>query len=326
MTECNSWYAGLVDETPAFSDSPYRILGFVPPSGAAAAVHTQQEASEPAAAEITALIETLQNDAAREKLIRQLEILKIAQGGAADAAAATMGGTLIDLLSKRIDGISRQLVAATRGLADVPALYREAVTALSDDQARARWIALAWKLAVILLAALLLEWLLRRMLSRPRAFLGQRDQGSPLSRIPVLGGRLVLEILPVAGFLAGGYAVLTFVQAAEVTRVIAIALLNAMMMVRVIMAAARMVLAPAFGAGRLVPLRDEDANYLFIWTRRLSQTALLRLCDCRGRPHARPAKWRGGDGTHPDRLPGGGHGHGAGAPEPDRRRRLDKGR
>jgi small conductance mechanosensitive channel len=249
------------------------LLGFAPNGVAAQA---PQGAGVPAVAEISALIETLEDDTARAKLIRQLKILKQAKGGDSDDAASdpTMGGTLIDLLSKRIDGISSQLVGATRSLADLPVLYSDAVTALSDDKARARWIALVWKLAVILLAGLLLEWLLRRVLGRPRAFLNQRDTGSLLARIPVLGGKLVLEILPVAGFLAGGYAVLTFVQAAEVTRVIAIALLNALMMVRVILAAARIVLAPASGAGRLVPLRDEDANYLFIWTRRLAQTAL----------------------------------------------------
>ena len=51
--------------------------------------------------------------------------------------------------------------------------------------------------------------------------------------------------------------------------VISLILINAYLIVRSILAVARLLLAPAVGTLRILPLRDVTANYLFIWTRRL---------------------------------------------------------
>ncbi|MFB3128267.1 MAG: mechanosensitive ion channel domain-containing protein, partial [Lysobacteraceae bacterium] len=88
-------------------------------------------------------------------------------------------------------------------------------------------------------------------------------------RLPLLAGRTVLDLVPIAAFAAAAYAVAPVVRPTPEVHVIALTLINAYLIVRGILAVARMLLAPAVETLRILPLTDLTANYLFIWTRRL---------------------------------------------------------
>ena len=91
-----------------------------------------------------------------------------------------------------------------------------------------------------------------------------RQADSPTVKIISLLGRTVLDVIPIAGFLGASYAAMTLVEPGEQTRLVAFALINANVLVRIVLPVARLILAPAAPNLRLVRLRDVDANYLFI--------------------------------------------------------------
>lgn len=233
------------------------------------------QSSQPSVANLEQLLRTLENDAERKKLIAQLNTLLAANKQVAPGAPnQTIGTRVLESISRRVEAASEEFVAGTRALMDVPNVYDWFVRQISDDASRARWIEISWKIVLALLVGLVGEWIVRRLLARPRRVLETSDTESVSVKAISLLGRTVLDIIPIAGFLAASYAVLTIAEPGELTRLVAFALINANVLVRIILAIARLVLAPTAPKLRMVALRDVDANYLFIWTRRLADVAI----------------------------------------------------
>ncbi len=253
------------------------MLGFGSAAGAQAPTNATAQFAAPAAteAELSDLIKTLESDTERKKLISQLNaLLAVKKSAAPKTTDRTIGTHILDMVSIRIDSLSEEFVAGTRAILDVPNIYDWAVRQLSDQAQRIRWLEIAWKIALALAVGLVGEWLVRRLLARPRKTLETRQADSPTVKIISLLGRTVLDVIPIAGFLGASYATLTFVEPGEQTRLVAFVLINANVLVRIVLAIARLILAPATPNLRVVKLRDEDANYLFIWCHRLTDVAI----------------------------------------------------
>ena len=186
----------------------------------------------------------------------------------------TIGTRILDLVSLQIDSISAAFVAGSRAIMDVPNAYDWVGRQLSDAAQRARWIEISWKIALALMIGLAAEWAVRLLLARPRKTLEMRQADSPTVKIISLLGRTVLDVIPIAGFLGASYAALTLVEPGKQIRLVAFALINAHVLVRIVLAVARLILAPAAPNPRLARLRDVDANYLFIWCHRLTDVAI----------------------------------------------------
>jgi len=82
---------------------------------------------------------------------------------------------------------------------------------------------------------------------------------------------------------------LLMVNPGTASQEVIVALIVANVIVRLIMALARMILAPVAGSLRLFPIKDVDANYIFIWTRRLTDVtvygyALVQISQLLGLP------------------------------------------
>ena len=186
----------------------------------------------------------------------------------------TIGTRILDLVSLQIDSIGAAFVAGSRAIMDVPNAYDWVGRQLSDAAQRARWIEISWKIALALMIGLAAEWAVRLLLARPRKTLEMRQADSPTVKIISLLGRTVLDVIPIAGFLGASYAALTLVEPGKQIRLVAFALINAHVLVRIVLAVARLILAPAAPNLRLARLRDVDANYLFIWCHRLTDVAI----------------------------------------------------
>ena len=239
------------------------MLGFGSAAGAQAPTNATAQFAAPAAteAELSDLIKTLESDTERKKLISQLNaLLAVKKSAAPKTTDRTIGTHILDMVSIRIDSLSEEFVAGTRAILDVPNIYDWAVRQLSDQAQRIRWLEIAWKIALALAVGLVGEWLVRRLLARPRKTLETRQADSPTVKIISLLGRTVLDVIPIAGFLGASYATLTFVEPGEQTRLVAFVLINANVLVRIVLAIARLILAPATPNLRVVKLRDEDAN------------------------------------------------------------------
>ncbi len=246
-------------------------------------VETAVAAPEVTSPEIEALLKILQDDARRAALIRALQGAAPAieapppAAGAAEAALLapnTLGAQLLQGASQRLAGFSDQLVAAAQTIADLPAVLGWLATVARDPITQTRVLDAAWKLALVLGLGLAAEGLATRMLRRPRDWL---DAHAPeagtgwhwLRRVPLVVGRLGLDLVPIAAFGLLSYGLIGSLNPLPTTQLVLLTANNAYMASRIIMAAGRMLLSPASQHLRLIPVTDETAAYVVIWLRRI---------------------------------------------------------
>ena len=241
--------------------------------------------------ELKSLIKTLEDDAERKKLISQLEVLLAAKSKTLSekAAPAGIGVRAIEFFSGRMEQLSTDIVAGTRAILDLPNFFSWTSKQVLDPQRRVAWIEIIWKVVLSILAGFLIERGMRMLLARPRRVLETKAIDSLWVQVSTLVARTSLDVVPIMGFVVGSYAVLLMVNPGTVSQKVIVALIVANVIVRLIMALARMTLAPVAGSLRLLSIKDVDANYIFIWTRRLTDVtvygyALVQISQLLGLP------------------------------------------
>ena len=234
--------------------------------------------------EIEALLKVLQDDAQRAELIRALRAAAPEAEGLAPAAPVstepallapnTLGAQLLQGASQRLAAISNQLVATVQAIADLPAMLGWLASLARDPITQSRVLDASWKLFLVLGLGLLAEWAAMQALRRPRDWL---DAHAPpddagwvlLKRVPLVLGRLGLDLIPVAAFALVSYGLISAVRPLPSTQLVMLTANNAYIASRVVMAAARMLLSPASNHLRILPVLDETAAYATIWLRRI---------------------------------------------------------
>jgi small-conductance mechanosensitive channel len=88
--------------------------------------------------------------------------------------------------------------------------------------------------------------------------------------VPLGLARALMRLVPVAGFAACAYGVLSLFALSGNTRIAALMVVTAYASVRVLMVLTRFACAPRTARLRLLPVDDETAEYLVIWVRRLA--------------------------------------------------------
>jgi small-conductance mechanosensitive channel len=177
-------------------------------------------------------------------------------------------------LEHRLGPVSRELMTALRGMADLPGLWRGLQGLADNPVARTRAINAAWVLLLLTVAGLLAEHLLWRALGQARARIdalapAEGKRGSLLWRFPLLAARLVLDLLPIAAFLGTVHLLLGLLTPLPTTRVIALHAAGVYAAARAIFALARLLLAPRAQRPRLIPVSDTAAARVLRWLRRL---------------------------------------------------------
>ncbi|MFO0404094.1 MAG: mechanosensitive ion channel protein MscS, partial [Alphaproteobacteria bacterium] len=241
-------------------------------------------ASSAASPEVEALLRILQDDARRAELIRALRAAAPEAEGTAPAAPAstepallapnTLGAQLLQGASQRLAGASDQLVAAVRTIADLPAVLSWLSSMVRDPITQSRVLDASWKVILVLGLGLLAEWVAAYFLRR---FRDQLDAHAPakaagwtrLKRVPLVLGRLGLDLVPIAAFALVSYGLISAVHPLPSTQLVMLTANNAYIASCIIMAAARMLLSPASTHLRLLPVTDETAAYATVWLRRI---------------------------------------------------------
>lgn len=226
---------------------------------------------------ISNLIVTLEDEAVRSKLIAHLKMLQASatQGitVAKDVQVST-GGSIIRDLSSRIERISREAVAAAAILIDLPRFVDWAAHQVSLPETRWIWFQFVWKILLILLSGIVIEHVVKRLLRRARDALEGSERDSVLLRLPVLLGRTIVDLLPIFAFAAGSYLILGLLDTVNMTRLVAVAIVNAIMIARVVMACARMIFVPRVSGLRLLKINNENANFVVLWIRRFTNVGV----------------------------------------------------
>lgn len=216
--------------------------------------------------ELQRLVDTLESDVDRKHLVEQLKGLVSAQRKGDKAAEDGVLGTI----SERLEAFGADVMDAVGALKDVPKLVDWAGAQLSDSAARIRWGDTLWKLAALMVAGIAADHVLGWFLRRPERLMALGQTIPSLMRVPLGFARALMRLVPVAGFTAAAYGVLSLFALSGNTRIAALMVVTAYASVRVLMVLARFVFAPRTPLLRLLPVGDETAEYLVIWVRRLS--------------------------------------------------------
>ena len=193
-------------------------------------------------------------------MVRDLKALIEAQGAVAEEPSG-LGTRILAELTERVGAVSEQLVLAAAVVFDLPAVLATLRDGLFDAEPRSKWIGILGRLALVLAACIVAEWLARMALRRPRSAIEARAEDDFWLTTVLLLSRTVLDLAPIAVFAAAAYGGLTLFGPEQAGgRLAAITLINASVLARSVIAVARMLLAPKVTELRLFPLGDETAN------------------------------------------------------------------
>ena len=220
------------------------------------------------------LIATLEDEAARQRLIEQLQALAAVQEADDRPILETAGSQLLDTLSNRLGEIGAQLSALAAGLTDLPRFVEWVQDEIESPVARRYWLGLISGVSAALVVGALASLLLHVLLRGARKRIEERAQGELLGRLVALTGRTIVDLLPLFAFVLAGYAAITLLEPSRAARVASVALINAFAMVGVVVLLARAVLAPRVARLRLIRIDDSTAGYLYIWVRRFAFTII----------------------------------------------------
>jgi moderate conductance mechanosensitive channel len=252
------------------------LLWWPLPAAAAEPAATAPAAGRPPVAaalpaeDLHALIEGLQDEKGRARLIRQLQALAAAERGA-DAAAPVEPADFVSEITRRLNAVGGELLAGAAMVLDAPLLIDWANTQIADAQARRRWGEVLLACVVVFGLGVAVEWLLRRLLARFGREPAAADEKRRGVRVLYTALGLLLELVPVGAFAAAALlALAVMLPPFSMARNGLAELVWAVITARLLMAAAKAVLVPRPAWPSTVPLSEETRNYLLIWVRRFT--------------------------------------------------------
>jgi small conductance mechanosensitive channel len=265
--------AVLLTSLQAFAQFP---SGAMPGSASPKQAAGQQQTAQPEdpTRHISDLLATLEDPALRERLTAQLRTLLQTQEQTKPEAVEPPSSRVLEFMSERVGRLSRQMVAFGSIFADLPDTVEWLQRQATDEMRRDRWIQVLLQLVLTVGAGFVASALASRLLRRVRLSIENRRNERILARIPLVILRTILELVPIGAFAIAGYGTLSFTDPPLVVRLVALIVINATILIQLILALTRGVLAPMARNLRMLPIGDESAHYGYIWVRRLAYTAV----------------------------------------------------
>jgi small-conductance mechanosensitive channel len=273
-------------------------------------------------------LEVLQDDKKRAQLIETLQTIAKAVPAASSAKAPSastktpaaavkaallpsvgLGEQLITQFWDWADRIALQVGAAAKAVTDFPLVWRWVNHVIDDPDARAWALATLWKMGLVVVCGLAVEWLLNWLLRRPYRALARHAPGygdprgngaaddtvmppgpkigrrrlrstwQVVRRLPFAFAGLLLRAIPIVGFAvtANILAAIDVVHASDKTRLIITAVVNAYVLLRAILCVTRLLASEAYPQLSLIRMKAENAAYIEVWVRRITVLALFGI-------------------------------------------------
>jgi small conductance mechanosensitive channel len=229
-------------------------------------------------AEIDRVLAAFEDAERREEIVETLRALSAAtEEPLADEdreSVKTAAAELVELVSRKAQDASESAGRLLDSIDEVPQTASDWVRSLAQADQRQRWLTIGGRLLTVLaagfVAAAIIRWATRRL----RA-LGAGDEAVPLTqRIGLLAWGFLIDLAPIAAFALASYGALTLVDPRQETRLVAVALINASIFSRLIMAGSVFLFSPQSRQLRLWTITDESAVYAHQWTKRLTLIAV----------------------------------------------------
>ncbi|MDE2164759.1 MAG: mechanosensitive ion channel family protein [Alphaproteobacteria bacterium] len=231
---------------------------------------TAAQSAEPVTAEdLQNLVNTIQDPAARAKLVKELQGLIAAQRGVQQKSPAHAVRNFFATLSDGAHAVGGEILAAATVVVDAPRVVAWLRDQAGNAEVRQRWEEVSTRLAILFGLAVVADWLVWFLLRGATAAFAARSGETTGGRIAYLLLNAIFEALPIAAFAATAFVVLPLTAPHFVTERVAITVISAYLWSRAIAAAARIVLLSP-NALALYRLGEETRNYLYIWIRRFA--------------------------------------------------------
>jgi small-conductance mechanosensitive channel len=239
-----------------------------------------------------------------ENMVKATAAAKPAAPAALPLAPNSVGAQVITQSATWLSELSGQVSAFRNVLGNLPSVWAFTQRVANNPATRATVVTAAWHLALILIAAALVEWAFYVALKRPTAALARyapvgtlnpqaehaaAAQGDDerartimrerrfgrmlrlIKRLPFMLARLVLELLPVATFLGLVYATVGLTE--PETQAVLWAATTAYVAARLAVVLTRAITSPDHRSLRMVHVSDFGAAYAVRWMRRLAAVA-----------------------------------------------------
>lgn len=228
------------------------------------------------AAEIDDVIATLQDDAARQHLIDQLEILRQALEPESDEFEAGRG--FLNFVSDRMSHVGDRVSDIGHTVRGVPEVFIWVEAMLDSRIIMMRWLNLSIGTALILAIGLLVRYaVMWRVVGYRDRLAHLAPRRSRLARIPLLLARFAIDLVPIAGFVIAAFIAMDVLAVTPLVRRVSIMLGGAVAAAALVTAIARMALAPRSPRIRLPTLRTATAALLFSWIRLIAGVIIWGL-------------------------------------------------
>jgi len=227
---------------------------------------------------IERLLKDLEDPQKLENLRENLRILlKAEEKAQAEEPGVESGGMLgqmLSIISDNLQEVNQVLAEAGKHVLQIPSLLRELMVEARDTKTLLSWGEMAGKVVLALVAGLLAQALASRLLAGRRKALEDLDAFNNWNKILLLIGTFVLELIPIIAFAAASYGILPLLDPRPGTQLVALTLINSNVLVRLIMAFARLILVPEKPSLNFLPMRRESVYYLYIWVHRIVRTSV----------------------------------------------------
>ena len=217
---------------------------------------------------LESLVETLESPEQRERFIADLKAALEAQQ-ATEASEDAEGASAMRAISDGVAVLGKHIVELAREIAGIPDAIAWLVEHWGEPSERDAWLISFGKLAAVMAGGIIGGLIAFYALTALRRRVERREAPSLWLRPVLLLYHAVLRAAP--NLIAAGvaYGVLTVISPVDSVRVIALAIINAHLIVTVVKVAGTLVLAPYAPQLRLAPITDENAAYCSVWWRRL---------------------------------------------------------
>jgi small-conductance mechanosensitive channel len=248
-------------------------------------------------------LEVLQDPQKRDQLIATLQTIAKAQPpttpaapqAAVPIAPGSLGAQVLTGASSFLNRLSGEALAAFGAIRSAPQLWVWLHAMATDPAARAVLLDTLWRLIVVLAIGLAAQWAVQRVVRRPIRALDRQapgggashDETEPprsrraaaltlLRRVPLVLGRWVLELMPVAAFLVAGHLMAaTGLGGDDPPRLVLLAVIDAYAVCVAILSIARVLFSPRQPSLRLLAISDRVAAYAMRWITRITVVSVF---------------------------------------------------
>lgn len=246
----------LLAAAPAWAAS-----GGAPGGGPAPVAAAAAEKELPDRAQIDQAVRLLEDDAARDKLVRQLKALAHASEAVnGEEERVTVGARVLAEIRGRLAAAQDAWGAVRGAVASWPAIVAWINKQADNPASRERWTNFAIALAEVLAAGYAARGLMWWALGRPRRFIESRRPATTLGKLPLLLAGAALNALPAAALAVAAYGVLALTDPAEKVRLAALPIINASLAIQLALLVGAFVVSPAAPGLRLSPIDSRAAT------------------------------------------------------------------